>query len=98
MPLKGCYLLKTFDEITGYVFKAETFCPKCLRRKMYMDGFIDKTLKSQSTEDMLDLLADDLKVNRENEWSFDSDMFPKVIFKSDSELVPDFCTSCDKFV
>jgi hypothetical protein len=98
VPLKGCSLLKTFDEITGYVFKAETFCPKCLRRKMYMDGFIDKTLKSQQTEDMLDLLADDMKINREDEWTFDSDRFPKVIFKSDAELVQDFCLSCDKFV
>lgn len=90
--------MKTFDEITGYVFKAETFCPRCLKRKMYVDGFIDKTLKSQSTEDMLDLLADDLKVNRNDEWTFDSDNFPKVIFKSDSELIPDFCNACNKFV
>ena len=90
--------MKTFDEITGYVYKAETFCPKCLRRKMYRDGVIDKTLKSQPTEDMLDMLAYELKVDRGNEWNFDSDEFPKVIFASDAELVPDFCTQCERFV
>lgn len=69
-----------------------------MRRKLYHDGVIDKTLKSQPTEDMLDLLADDLKINRENEWSFESDFFPKVIFASDAELVPDFCKECERFV
>jgi len=90
--------LKTFDKITGYVYRAETFCPKCIKRKLYRDGVIDKTLKSQSVEDMLDLLADDLKINRENEWGFDSDNFPKIIFASDAELIQDFCMECEKFV
>lgn len=95
---KGCSLLKTFDEITGYVYKAETFCPRCLKRHLYHSGKIDKTMKSQTVEDMLDLLAMELKVNRFDEWSFNSDDFPKVIFASDAELVLDFCTRCDKFV
>lgn len=90
--------MKAFDSISGYVYKAETYCPKCMRRKLYMDGVIDKTLKSQPTEDMLDILADDLKIDRENEWSFESDFFPKIIFTSDAELIPDFCMSCEKFV
>lgn len=90
--------MKTFDEITGYVYKAETFCPRCLKRHLYHRDEIDKTLKSQSVEDMLDLLATERKVNREDEWSFDSDYFPKVIFKSDAELMPDFCNLCEKFV
>jgi hypothetical protein len=90
--------LKTFDEISGYVWRADTYCPKCLRTRMYHEGVISKTMKSQTTEDMLDLLADDLKINREDEWTFDSDIFPKIVFKSDAEFMPDFCTRCEKFV
>jgi hypothetical protein len=96
--LRGCALLKTFDEITGYVYRAETFCPKCLKRHLYHRGEIDKTMKSQDVEDMLGLLAAERKVNRFNEWSYDSDAFPKVIFASDAELMPDFCSMCEKFV
>ncbi len=47
---------------------------------------------------MLGLLAAERKVNRFNEWSYDSDAFPKVIFASDAELMPDFCSMCEKFV
>lgn len=90
--------MKVFDDISGYVYNAETFCPKCLKLHLYHRGEIDKTMKSQPVEDMLDLLAADRKINRLNEWSYDSDKFPKVIFASDAELIPDFCNMCDKFV
>jgi hypothetical protein len=90
--------MKRFDEIVGYVYNSETYCGKCLKRELKMSGFIDDTLKAQPLEDILDIIAADSKLDRQNEWSFDSQDFPKVIFASDAELMTDFCNRCDKQV
>lgn len=90
--------MKTFDKVVGYVWRAETFCPKCLRRKLFTEGKISMKEKSLPPEDLLDIKAEELGIDRNDEWSFDSDNFPKVIFATDVEFDDDICGSCDKTV
>lgn len=88
--------MKTFDKITGYVYAADSFCDKCLKRYMFAHDEIDEGLRNQSTEDILDIVSRERKVDRTNEWSYNSDDFPKVIFASDAEFMEDMCSRCDK--
>jgi hypothetical protein len=90
--------MKTFDKIVGYVFRAEVFCEKCLRRHMRLTGFMEKEDYGYKTEDFLDLKSEEEGINRGDEFSFDSTHFPKVIFASDIELEFDFCSTCSKLI
>jgi hypothetical protein len=88
--------MKTFDKITGYVYAADSFCDKCLKRYMFANKQIDEELKAQRIEDILDIVSKEWGVDRTNEWSYNSDDFPKVIFASDAEFMEDMCSRCDK--
>jgi hypothetical protein len=90
--------MKTFDKVVAYVYKAEVMCPKCVRRALFTEGKVDIKIKTLPPEDILDLLAEELGLNRYDEYSFDSDFFPKVIFSSDIDFGEDNCTLCDKMV
>jgi len=64
-------------QIVGYQYQADQYCPDCLNREMTPTGHNAVTMLPM--EEVLDRLADAAGIDRTDEWSFDSDDFPKVI-------------------
>ena len=77
--------------ITGYTFAADTYCPDCVLSALpehYTDGMAGDTLSATgpvNVEGALWDIAANGGVNREDEYSFDSDEFPKVILPGMAE-------------
>lgn len=64
--------------IIGYTFRAEHYYGESI---LEVDGVTSNDYpESMSVEDVLDAEAALRGINREDEYSFDSDEFPKVIF------------------
>ncbi len=82
-------------DIVGYTYDAENLCPECTIDSMVMD----RTPFPSKPEEILDFLAEaGLNprreiINRQDENTFDSNTFPKVIFYS-SDLVDEQCGHC----
>ena len=72
--------MKSFD-IVAYVYNAEILCRPCMR---YKAAFLNEAIGINSefvgVEKLLDNWAKAAEINREDESSFDSDEFPKVVF------------------
>ncbi len=86
-------------DIVGYQFHAEILCPKCTVQQLFND--IDKAvtfggavhLDHEDYEDVLDRVARDwYGIDRTDESTFDTDVFPKVVF-SDTET-DGVCGTC----
>lgn len=73
-------------DIVGYTFNAETLCPSCMRKKA---AFVNETngrnAEFMPLDRLLDYWAVYQGIDREDEHSFDSGDFPKVIFESSVE-------------
>jgi len=84
--------MKAFD-IVGYTYQAANYCNDCIVYQMPKDS-ISPAAFDMNVEDVLNQLAAYLGVDRDDEWSFDSGDFPKVIFQS---MVEDWetCAQCD---
>lgn len=74
--------------IAAYMYRAELFCPNCIVSQMHWSPTEDRS----SAEDSLDDMAHVAGIDRQDEWSFDSDNFPKVVFSD--ELADDYCGGC----
>ena len=72
--------MKAYD-IVGYTFDADTYCPECVldiaNEWLYADGV---KVGYMRVEDALDAWATSAKITRDDEWTFDSGDFPKVVF------------------
>lgn len=77
-------MAQPFD-ITGYTYRAEQWCPRCIL-KPFWAGLADP-------ETLLNTEARYRGIDRENEHSFDSGDFPKVIFRDQCED-GERCGSC----
>jgi hypothetical protein len=94
------YGLKAFD-IVGYTFKANQYHPHCILDQLptgpgeAFDGWDDVTGKMTAEENLHELAAA-FQIDRENEHSFDSDDFPKVIFASQVEDSSEVCGGCGR--
>ncbi len=66
-------------DVQGYTYNADNYCPNHVVQAM---GYIATT--APWVEDQLNRLADVLDVDREDERSFDSGDFPKVILNIDA--------------
>lgn len=90
--------LRQPGQIVAYQYRAEQYCPDCLVRVITPSGH--NQVIAGTTEAMLDDLADAAGVNREDEYTFDSDEFPKVILsvhvEGDPEL--DRCGRCGRML
>lgn len=64
------------DAVVGYDFQAETLCPTCAVVKVAGEELADLG----SAEMVLNFVAERIGLDREDEHSFDSGDFPKVIF------------------
>lgn len=67
------------DAIVGYSYKAATYCPEHLIELMVQNGTASPGARGMAPEDVLDQLAAGEGIEREDEHSFDSDDFPKVV-------------------
>ena len=76
--------------VVGYTYRAEQYCPACLPAALTPTGMNAAT--ASPTEDMLDGLALAAGIDRDDERTFDSGTFPKVIFASQVE--DDTCGAC----
>ena len=67
--------------IVGYAYRADIWCPACMEESSLMEG-----VKPASAELMLDDVATRLGVDRRDEYSFDSDDFPKLVTVGDLDF------------
>lgn len=75
--------------IIGYTYRAANYCPGCVE-----GAYGDNTFsENMFPEDALDALAALAGIDRDDEHSFDSDDFPKVILSLDADAV-DVCADC----
>jgi hypothetical protein len=66
-------------DIVGYTYKADQYCPGCIIDQVF--STYGMAAFSKNVETALTLTAENLDIDRFNESSYDSDEFPKVIFR-----------------
>lgn len=77
-------------DVIAYTFAADIYCPQCINvvveNDTRYDGWqlspVDGLRPIMATEANLDEIAAAFGIDRADEWSFDSDDFPKVVFDS----------------
>lgn len=74
--------------VVGYTYAADIYCTECVL-KVYTG---DENEWALDTEDRLDQYAETLGIDRQDEWTFDSGDFPKVVFADQDE--GDHCGLC----
>jgi hypothetical protein len=92
------------DDIVGYTFNADNYCPSCIVSVLptgegeAFDGWaLAEGAAPMSTEDNLTEIAVAFGIDRMTETSFDSDEFPKVIFRYHLDINGDVPTEvCGK--
>jgi len=75
-------------DIVGYSYKADTYCPSCVLYKVKFDNGWE-----EYTNIYLEEVAERLDIDWQDESSFDSGDFPKVIFRDMIEE-EEYCSSC----
>lgn len=76
-------------DIAGYTYQAENYTPEKLIDALVAAGLVDLDSAAQwSPERILDTLAQARGIDRQDQHSFDSGDFPKVIFVD--QLDPDY--------
>lgn len=84
-------------DIVGYVYKADTWCEECVLHEAVADyGASHFLLTSKNVEYSLEVLGKRKGINTEDEYSYDSDEFPKVMFRESEGL--DFCANCGELL
>jgi hypothetical protein len=77
------------DYPQGYVFNTEIYCPGCIR-EMFESNLHNDPGESYGPEETLELVAEMRGIDYSDEYSYDSDEFPKIIQDSEGE----HCASC----
>ena len=67
--------------IVGYAYRADIWCVACMEESSLLEG-----VKPANAELMLDDVATRLGVDRYDEYSFDSDDFPKIVTIGDLDF------------
>jgi hypothetical protein len=75
-------------EITAYTFNADIWCVGCVETHFERNHGIAPA----TAEDMLDEYAEANGIDRDDESSFDSDDFPKVVLDIDADT--EICGQC----
>lgn len=87
--------------IIGYQYRADVYCPSCIIDALptgegeAFDGWRDVS-GTMSTEENLSEIAQAFGIDRQDEHTYDSDDFPKVIF-ADDDLIADCGNACGYF-
>lgn len=92
------------DDIVGYQYRADVYCPDCTltvyreTRKAagaWMDDIQPPTRLYPDVDAILAEYADWRGIQRADEWTFDSDDFPKVVFRDAVDgYVDEQCGRC----
>jgi hypothetical protein len=82
---------KLYD-IVGYTYRADIFCTDHIVQQIDGEASVDDV--SGAVEEKLDYIATMFGIDRENERSFDSEDFPKVVFRDQVDPGIDRCSSC----
>jgi hypothetical protein len=83
-------------DIVGYTYQADIYCRRCIVRQLPNDVTTPAALDMDS-EDVLEQVSHYVGVDRMDEHSYDSDVFPKVVFCSQLEA-GETCGGCgDEF-
>lgn len=90
--------MKTFDKVVAYVYRAEIVCPSCIKVNLLGENKHEKKKADEDSEWLLDMIAEKAGIDRSDEYSFDSDAFPKVVFNSDSDFGEESCSVCGVMV
>lgn len=81
-------------EIVAYTFNADTYHPSCLISAMVLGQELSPAALNMGVEEVLDQHAGANGIDREDEHSFDSSEFPKVIFADQVESDDEICGHC----
>lgn len=77
------------SDIAGYIYKADTYCPEHIIGAMTStedyEGWELAEGIEMGVEENLDNIAAHFSINRQDENSFDSEEFPKVIFRDQAD-------------
>jgi hypothetical protein len=79
-------------DVVGYTFEADIYHPACLISYMVATRHLSPAAREMQPEQALDQHAAASAIDREDEYTFDSDDFPKVVFVSQVE--DDTCGRC----
>jgi hypothetical protein len=77
------------DTVVGYTFNADQYHPWCIAEKLAPEATTE-----YGNEVALDRLAAELGIDRNDEQSYDSGDFPKVIFADQAESDEELCGGC----
>lgn len=84
--------------IAGYTYQADQLCPECTRKRLGFGPGTANPHDDLTVEERLTSIANRLGIDRDDERSFDSDDFPKVIFshqlRCESFLEHERCGDC----
>jgi hypothetical protein len=72
--------------IVGYTFKGRRFCTDHILGHLHNNGNFNIAGDRRSVEGVLDDVAGERGIDREDEHGFDSDVFPKLIVEAQAHL------------
>lgn len=77
----------------GYTYKAELLCPNCTIEELKKNGIAE--LYDDSSEETIRLLANKVRVDYSDPYSYDSDEFPKPVLSIELDCSEDEHEKCD---
>lgn len=83
--------------IVGYTFQADLYCPRCIVETVQPSRTHGRSPHTD-VELVLNAIAEDRGIDRNDEWTFDTDVFPKVVFAGDVVPERDVCASCEEYL
>lgn len=90
----GPMVWRRADTVVGYTYKADIVCPACILSAMRAAGLpVAPVLDTYQVTAAVDSVAADLGIDPEDEYSYDSDNFPKVLFSHQVDD-DDMCGRC----
>jgi hypothetical protein len=81
------------DTVVAYTYAADIICPACAILAFTPGCF--EPLPGVTAEQVLDAVAVNRGIDRTDEWTFDSDDFPKIVF-ADQVEPSERCGSCSE--
>lgn len=81
-------------DIIAYTFQAEILCPSCTLDTLNVPNSLRQ---EQDHESIIETLADAHNIDWQDEYSYDSDEFPKIVFASQIED-DEYCGNCHELI
>lgn len=67
------------DEPNGYLFQADVYCPGCMTEIMIARGDASPAARDMVSVEVMEQISHSAGVDFDDEYSYDSDDFPKII-------------------